>query len=229
MKIALCFAGQPRFIDRMNFDNLIQDHQVDTYAHFWWDESYRGQHFAWNSNLKYPDDYDPIKDFEERMKPKKLVYEKYPDFDLSGFSMVSQMEFPLDDYIVRESIYRQKCQWQSVKNSMNLVDDLYDLVIRMRTDLEFKEPVPLEECEGDGLFMMNGSYQAGAGREYCDWFYCGPRHRVKEFDPLVVYDEFYKDGIRHMHDLVIETLRALQIPHVVVDLKAWMIDRSKIK
>ena len=28
MKIALCFAGQPRFIDRMNFDNLIQDHEV---------------------------------------------------------------------------------------------------------------------------------------------------------------------------------------------------------
>ena len=49
MKIALCFAGQPRFIDRMNFDNLIQDHEVVTYAHFWWDESYRGDIFAWNS------------------------------------------------------------------------------------------------------------------------------------------------------------------------------------
>ena len=24
MKIALCFAGQPRFIDRMNFDTLLK-------------------------------------------------------------------------------------------------------------------------------------------------------------------------------------------------------------
>ena len=41
--------------------------------------------------------------------------------------------------------------------------------------------------------------------------------------------DFYKDGIRHMHDLVIETLRTLQIPHQVLDLKAWMTDRNKIK
>jgi len=79
------------------------------------------------------------------------------------------------------------------------------------------------------LYMMNGSYQAGAGREYCDWFYCGPHKRVQEFDPLKVFDDFYADGIRHMHDLVIETLRSLQIPHSVLDLKAWMMDRSKIK
>jgi hypothetical protein len=77
--------------------------------------------------------------------------------------------------------------------------------------------------------MMNGSYQAGAGREYCDWFYCGSHKRVQQFDPLQVFDDFYADGIRHMHDLVIETLRTLQIPHAVLDLKAWMMDRSKIR
>lgn len=48
---------------------------------------------------------------------------------------------------------------------------------------------------------------------------------MREFDPLVVYDEFYKDGIRHMHDLVVETLRTLQIPHAVVDLN--LDDRSQ--
>ena len=99
----------------------------------------------------------------------------------------------------------------------------------MRTDLEFHDRVPLEACTGNGLYMMNGSYQAGAGREYCDWFYCGPHKGVQQFDPLQVFDDFYADGIRHMHDLVIETLRTLQIPHSVLDLKAWMMDRSKIK
>ena len=92
--------------------------------------------------------------------------------------------------------------------------------------------IPLCRCSYgpyNGLYMMNGSYQAGAGREYCDWFYCGPHKRVQEFDPLKVFDDFYADGIRHMHDLVIETLRSLQIPHSVLDLKAWMMDRSKIK
>ena len=144
MKIALCFAGQPRFINLMNFGNLTDGHDVTTYAHFWWDDEYRGDMFAWNSELKYPDDYDPIDHFEHRMNPKKLVWEKYPKFDMSPYKMVSQMEFPLSDDIVRQSIYRQKCQWTSVKKSLDLVDDEFDLVIRMRTDLEFHDRVPLE-------------------------------------------------------------------------------------
>lgn len=222
MKIALCFAGQPRFIDRMNFDNLIQGHEVDTYAHFWWDESYRGQQFAWNSNLTYPEDYNPIKDFVQIMNPKKIIFEKYPDLDLKQFKMVSQFEVPLSEEIVEQSIYRQKCQWISIKNSINLVEEPYDLVIRMRTDLEFPEKVPLEELNGDCIYMMNGSLQVGIGRDYCDWFYCGPLHRMKEFDVLKVYDKFYKNGIRHMHELMIETFESLQIPHHVLDLKAYM-------
>ena len=94
--------------------------------------------------IQSPDDYDPIDDFEYRMKPKQLVWEKYPKFDMSPYKMVSQMEFPLSDEIVRQSIYRQKCQWTSVKKAADLVDDEFDLVIRMRTDLEFHDRVPLE-------------------------------------------------------------------------------------
>ena len=54
MKIALCFAGQPRFINLMNFGNLTDGHDVTTYAHFWWDDEYRGDMFAWtvNSNIQ---------------------------------------------------------------------------------------------------------------------------------------------------------------------------------
>jgi hypothetical protein len=229
MKIALCFAGQPRFIERMNFDNLVQDHDVDVYAHFWWDETYRGQIFAWNSSLVYPEDYDPIEEFRKIMNPKKLVYEKYMDFDLTNFKMVSQMEFPLTEDIVEQSIYRQKSQWTSIKKSIDLVEDEYDLVIRMRTDLEFGDRVPLELCNQDGVYIMDGSLQAGRGREYCDWFYLGPKHRMKEFDVLRVYDDFYKDGIRHMHELIYHTLYSLQIPHAVVNLQAWMLDRNKLE
>jgi len=72
MKIALCFAGQPRFINLMNFGNLTDGHDVTTYAHFWWDDEYRGDMFAWNSELKYPDDYDPIHHFEQKNETKTI-------------------------------------------------------------------------------------------------------------------------------------------------------------
>ena len=52
---------------------------------------------------------------------------------------------------------------------------------------------------------------------------------MTEFDILKVYDDFYKDGIHHMHHLIGHTLITLQIPYAVVDLKAWMLDRTKLE
>ena len=54
MRIALCFAGQPRFINLMNFGNLTDGHDVTTYAHFWWDDEYRGDMLLGivNSNIQ---------------------------------------------------------------------------------------------------------------------------------------------------------------------------------
>lgn len=228
MKIALCFSGQPRFIEKMNFDYLMSKHQVDVYAHFWWCDDYKGETFAWNSNLTYPEDYNPIEMFNNKMNPKILHFEKYPSFDLSKFKMRSQMEFSLEPDVVEKSIYRQKSQWTSVKKSLELVNGDYDLVIRARTDLVFNDIVPLEFCNEDAVYFMDGSLQAGKGREYCDWFYCGSKTQMLAFDPLKIYDEFYENGIRHMHELVLFTLQELKIPHYVMDLKTYMLDRSKL-
>jgi hypothetical protein len=212
----------------MDFGNLMNDYNIDVYAHFWWADEYKGENFAWNSQLTYSKDYDPIKMFNAKMNPKVLLFEKYPQFDLSDFQMVSQMEFPLDPDVVEKSIYRQKSQWTSVKKSIEMIEGDYDLVIRARTDLVFKEKVPLGWCRERGIYMMDGSLQAGKGREYCDWFYCGSQKEMKEFDPLKVYDDFYKNGIRHMHELVQHTFTTLAIPHCIVDLKTYMLDRSKL-
>lgn len=223
MKIALCFSGQPRFInhlDSTSFKNLTQDHEIVTYAHFWWDESYRGDLF--HGKTRYPDDYEPIEDFKKKFNPQKIIWEKYPELDLSRFKLISKFDSSANEEIIKYDVYRQKCQWISNKKSMDLIDGDFDLVVRMRTDLEFIEKVPLELCKGDGIFMMNGSYKCGSGREYCDWFYCGPKDRMQQFNPLEIYDDFYGNGIRHMHELIIETFYILQIPHLIMDLKAWL-------
>ena len=46
MKIALCFHGLPRLIQNCYSDiynHFIKNNNVDIYAHFWWDESYKGK------------------------------------------------------------------------------------------------------------------------------------------------------------------------------------------
>ena len=41
MKIALCFSGQPRFVNEcapLIKANVIQDYNVDVFAHLWFDD-----------------------------------------------------------------------------------------------------------------------------------------------------------------------------------------------
>ena len=41
MKIALCFSGQPRFVNECSSlikANVIQDYNVDVFAHLWFDD-----------------------------------------------------------------------------------------------------------------------------------------------------------------------------------------------
>lgn len=226
MKIAICFSGQPRFLDKLNISNLVLNHQFDIYAHFWWDKNYRGQKFAWNSLVEYPLDYDPVEYFKNKFSPKKLIYEPYPIFDMSLYKMVSRLEQPLSTDIVEQSIYRQKSQWTSIKKCFNLVEDDYDIVIRTRTDVEYRDKVDLEIVQANTLHIMDGSMQAGIGRQYSDWFYCGDKNIVKKFDMLKVYDIFYKDGIKHMHDLMQYALLTLEIPHTINNFNSWIMKRN---
>ena len=49
MKIALCFSGQPRFVNEVApyiIKNICEEYDVDTYFHFWFDE---GTLLIWNS------------------------------------------------------------------------------------------------------------------------------------------------------------------------------------
>jgi len=140
--------------------------------------------------------------------------------------MLSCLEVPLPANIVEESIYRQKSQWTSVKKCFDLIDGDYDLVIRTRTDIEYRDSVNLKGLQTNTIHMMDGSLQAGAGREYCDWFYCGDKNTIKKFDVLKVYDIFYKDGIKHMHDLIKFAFTTLEVPHTINNFNSWIMKRN---
>ena len=55
MEIAICFSGQPRFLNECYENihkNLIEGYDVDVYAHGWWDESYKGKTITWEAKEK---------------------------------------------------------------------------------------------------------------------------------------------------------------------------------
>ena len=89
MKIALCFSGQPRYIEESyeQFSRgLFEKNDVDVYSHFWWDESYKGKPFVWESSDRYPEDYDPLEVFSKKFKPKWTFVEAHKPKEFFGYS-----------------------------------------------------------------------------------------------------------------------------------------------
>ena len=230
MKIALCFSGQPRYIEESyeQFSKgLFEKNDVDVFAHFWWDESYKGKPFVWESSDRYPEDYDPLEVFSKKFKPKWTFVEAHKPKEFFGYS-----DFPgncvfepnMESDFARSIITRQRSQWYSIFWSMshpNLED--YDMIIRARTDLEFERPLDLSEYDPGKVYMMNGALQCGGDRYYQDWFWFGPYKSMMKINKT--YDKilpFYKNGLRHMHELMEHSIVTSGVDGEIQDLGVYM-------
>ena len=236
MKIALCFSGQPRYIEK-SFEQfqrgIFEKNDVDVFAHLWWDDSYKGKTFVWESDDRYPEDYNPLEAFKEKFKPKNIIVEPHKPKEFFGYS-----EFPtkcrfdpsLDKDIVRSIITRQRSQWYSLQQSMSF-EELkdYDLIIRARTDLEFMDPIDFSEYGNEKVFMMDGALQCGGDRHYQDWFWFGPYEYMtainNTYDKILPY---YESGLRHMHELMEESISEEDIDGEICDLGVYVMKRNSI-
>ena len=125
MKIALCFSGQPRYIDK-SFEQyqkgIFEKNDVDVFAHMWWDESYKGKTFVWESDDTYPVEYDPMEEFVSKFRPKEIIIEPHKPkeyFGYDDFPTKCAFDPSLDADIVRSIITRQRSQWYSINQSMS--------------------------------------------------------------------------------------------------------------
>ena len=92
MKIALCFSGQPRFIEQVApyvKENIIGDYDVDVFAHLWFDEDLQTKPYKYGGSGGWVDQRiasNAIEQFEQTYNPKKLVVEKSKKFRNSALS-----------------------------------------------------------------------------------------------------------------------------------------------
>ena len=236
MKVALCFSGQPRYIEKSyeQFKTNILDHNdVDVYAHMWWDDSYKGKSFVWESKDKYPEDYSPMDKFNELFEPKWTFVEAHKPKDYFGygdFPTKSLFDPSMDKDVIRSIVTRQRSQWYSINWSMSHPDlDDYDFVVRVRTDLTFEKPIKFSDYEPNKVYMMDGALQCGGDRHYQDWFWFGPNNYMRQINKT--YDKilpFYKDGLRHMHELMQHSISTEEIPGEISDLGVYMMKRTGI-
>jgi hypothetical protein len=54
MKIALCFSGQPRFVNECSSlikSNVMQDYDIDVFAHLWFDDDLQTKPYKHGHNI----------------------------------------------------------------------------------------------------------------------------------------------------------------------------------
>ena len=86
MKIALCFSGQPRFIEEsapLVKENIIQNYDVDVFSHLWFDEDLQTKPYKYGGsggwiNQRISD--ESIDNFIKLYNPKELLVEPSKKF-----------------------------------------------------------------------------------------------------------------------------------------------------
>lgn len=142
MKVAVCFSGQPRYLEvqyEKISDTFIRPYHADVFVHCWWDPSYAGQRFDYSphaskrTGIWAPDTDRLIKDM---YAPLQMEAEPQKEFDMSDLEGAN---------FERQAPHITKSMWYSIFRANELRREYekqnqmeYDWVIRCRFDLSIE-------------------------------------------------------------------------------------------
>ena len=226
MKIALCFSGQPRFIEECAENiklNLIEGYDVDVYAHGWWHESYKGKVIAFESEKTFDKNKEASDVFNEVYKPVRSVFEPQVDFSkyMNRYDMSKNFCGIENDIFVKKAIFTQLSSLYSIMMADQVLGpdrSNYDVVARVRTDLLFDQKVKWENFAGESLKVSDGRPVAGWG-PFCDWFAFGdPISMLAYANMYSFHYAFNSKGLIHVHEFVEHSLKSQGVPLQIVDV-----------
>ena len=194
MKIALCFSGQPRFIKQVApsiIENVIGNHDVDVFAHLWFDEVLQTQPYKYGGAGGWKDQRiapDAIDKFKEIYNPKGIKVEKSKKFldpNLSDNYLASLKRYKwgaIDnpeepDFAVRDvnniiSYYYSLLQVCTLKKEYEHANGFkYDYVLKIRTDSVVGNKIEYEGFPKDIIFYSGNQNQPDGMIN--DWFNFG--------------------------------------------------------
>jgi len=184
---------------------------VDVYAHFWWDKSYKDQVIRFEFDDRYEEDEGQA--FINLYKPKAYKFEKQEQFDLSGFNF----ENPgvcTNSLEAKMMAFNCTSMWHSVNRAFDLAKLQgieYDLYVRCRTDLIFTEKVEWSTLDLDVLYTGDGRI-AGEDRIFGDWFSAGNLENMRKYCLLREFFPVYNSNmVIHMHDFLMTALLQLDL------------------
>ncbi|MEY3811835.1 MAG: Synechococcus phage Bellamy [Pseudomonadota bacterium] len=199
MKIALCFSGQPRFVNECSdliLNNVIQNYDVDVFAHLWFDEDLQTKPYKYGGSGGWKDQRIPstsIDDFKKIYNPIQILIESSKsfgdqnldiDFELSEKKYWSGGLKTEPDY-KRRQINNSLSYFYSL-SEVNRIRKLYeydkkiqyDYVIRCRTDTQVNNLIPFELFDPNALHCTSLMQQPPFIN---DWFNFGGSEVMESF------------------------------------------------
>lgn len=217
VRVAICFSGQPRYLEETlnNFKEKFLEpnkkHQVDIFAHFWWEDNYVGDVISRGSNVCYTKNMRDY--FIKEYNPINIECSPYMKVDFPQDYEKKQhcKNMPYKD--VQLCYYNGKSMFYSIKKSLQLAfehankeNKEYDLYIRVRSDVIYDNHLNFENFIDDYLYVIDGRH-AGADRLLSDTFAMGNRENIEKYSKI--YDlvpKYYDNGLIHMHELLYNCL-----------------------
>ena len=171
MKLAVCFSGQPRFINECSpsiLKNVFQNYDIDVFAHLWFDEDLRTKPYKYGGDggWKYQRISETaIDDFKRIYDPVDILveescnfYDPYMenDFEVSQNRywkgslkepnyMERQIKNTLSNFYSMSEVNRLKLRYE-YKNKFK-----YDWVFKFRTDVNVHTPINLSNYDSSSF------------------------------------------------------------------------------
>jgi hypothetical protein len=210
MKIALCFSGQPRFIEEVApsiKENVIGNYDVDVFAHLWFDDDLQSKPYKYGGTGKWKDQRissDAINKFVEIYNPKKILVQnskKFLDSNLSDNYLASlkrykwgaidnpeEPNFNIRDVNNIISYYYSLQKVNTLKKEYEYDNDFkYDIVIKIRTDSIVHNKISYESFPRDRIYYSGNQNQPDGMIN--DWFNFGGSKVMDSFmNAFCVFD-----------------------------------------
>lgn len=197
MKIALCFSGQPRSVEKtfpLIKKNILDSNNPDVFIHSWIDQNIK-QHIPIAASGAPASDTIP-ENIEELIldlyKPTKYIFEP-------------QIEFNEKNYASNKAMFiRPKSsisQLYSIFKSIELAKD-YDIIIRMRLDWGIQTLIDVSNLDLNKISAPNDCPHAGGIN---DQFAIGTNSSMKIYSELYdKFDEYFtNDNISFCNEILL--------------------------
>ena len=220
MRIALCFSGEPRFIEEcypLIYENLIKPNSIeDIFIHTWYSENiseiplYKNEvsSFSGGSYIKR----DSIEKIKSLYSPKKILVEKPINFINSGidwgnsFSKYyggggnehSAEEFKNIKINNMYSFMYSNMKAILLKKEYELENDFtYDMVIRSRFDNIIKRNIPITNLNPDNLYYQEMSHPDNM---ISDWINFSSSSNMDAYSSIFLNLDFLKNRALEKYD-----------------------------